>query len=523
MFSRRTRATVAIGGSLAMALAVSSCSSRVEPAVVENPGALSAVEIPEGRVADAVDALDGIAANAMSESGIPGMAIAVVHEGEVVFTEGFGVADVDTGAPVNADTAFQLASVSKPIGATVVASVVGTGEVAWDDPVVEHYPEFALSDPYVTANATIGDMYSMRSGLPHQAGDDLEELGYNRSEIIERFRLLPLEPFRNQSLYTNFGLTAGAEATARAVGVPWEELSKTRLYEPLGMTRTTSLYEEFMATDNRATLHTLDGDQWVANGNRQEQAQAPAGQVSSTANDMSKWMLMWLAAGEFEGEQVVDSAAFAESLVPRIEKGSGEDPLTRPSSYGYGIGINTDPAALVRYQFSGAYSQGAATHVTFLPAEDLGIAVLTNALPVGVAEAVAAEFLDVVEYGYVANDWLTYYKETFTEAIGLNEPAPEPPANPAPPQPLSAYVGTYANAYYGPATVSLDQAGQLTATIGPTQLVLPLTPWDGDVFATEGEGGVLVPAVEFTVVDGQATELQFASLQAPGQEVFVRQ
>ena len=107
-----------------MALAVSSCSSRVEPAVVENPGALSAVEIPEGRVADAVDALDGIAANAMSASGIPGMAIAVVHDGEVVFTEGFGVADVDTGAPVNADTAFQLASVSKPIGATVVALVI---------------------------------------------------------------------------------------------------------------------------------------------------------------------------------------------------------------------------------------------------------------------------------------------------------------------------------------------------------------------------------------------------------------
>ena len=497
------------------------CSTDSQPAAVENPGAQSAVEIPAERIPEAVSKLDRLASDAMAETGIPGMAIAVVQGDQLLYARGFGVADLDTGEPVDADTAFQLASVSKPIGATVVASLVGTGEITWDDPVVQHFPEFALSDPYVTANATIGDMYSMRSGLPDQAGDDLEELGYDRNAIIERFRLLPLEPFRTVSQYTNFGLTAGAESAARAAGVPWEELSEQRLYAPLGMDRTTSVYDEFMATPNRATLHVIRDGEWVTNGNRSEQAQAPAGQVSSTANDMARWMTMWLAAGEYDGQQVVDSEAFLESLVPRINKGTGTDPLKRPSSYGYGIGINTDATARVQYQFSGAFSQGAATHVTFLPAEDLGIVVLTNAYPVGVAEGVTAEFLDLVEYGYVANNWMAYYAATFAEALGGNEEVPEPPTDPAVDQPLTAYAGTYDNPYYGPVEITVSGEG-LVATLGPKGLQITLSPWQGDVFASEDESGRLVPAAEFTVVDGRAADVQFANLQAPDQEVFTR-
>lgn len=502
------------------ALSLAGCS-QPGPATVEEPGAQSAVEIPTERIPEAVSRLDQLTEKTMAETGVPGVAVAVVHNDQVVFARGFGVADLDTGAPVDADTVFQLASVSKPIGATVVASLVGTGEITWDDPVVKHYPEFALSDPYVTANATIGDMYAMRSGLPGGAGDDLEELGYSRSEIIERFRLLPLEPFRTVSQYTNFGLTAGAESAARAAGVSWEELSEQRLYEPLGMERTTSLYEEFMATPNRATLHVISDGEWVTNGNRYEQAQAPAGQVSSSANDMARWMTMWLAAGEYDGQQVVDSEAFLESLVPRIDKSTVADPLKRPSSYGYGIGINTDATARVQYQFSGAFSQGAATHITFLPAEDLGIAVLTNAYPVGVAEGIAAEFLDLVEYGYVANNWLGYYAATFAEALGTNEPAPAAPAKPSAELPLASYAGTYDNPYYGPVEITVAGDG-LMATLGPKPVKVPLSPWEGNVFAAPDEAGRVAPAAEFTVVDGTVTSVQFASLQAPGQEVLTR-
>src|SRR5690606_37472069 len=112
--------------------------------------AVAGVAIPEGQIDRAVGELDRLAGELMADSGIPGMAVAVVHHGEVVYSKGFGVRDVTTGEPVGASTVFQLASVSKPLGATVVARRVGAGGVSWDTPIRELTPDFALADPYVS-------------------------------------------------------------------------------------------------------------------------------------------------------------------------------------------------------------------------------------------------------------------------------------------------------------------------------------------------------------------------------------
>ena len=519
-------AAVFVGGTILSGCASTQSDAPAFPtatAPIGNPNALTAVATSEERINDAIAALDGIVQQAMADTGIPGVSVAVVHNGEPAYVKGFGVADVDTGAPVNADTTFQLASVSKPVGASVVSSVVGTGEVSWDDPVVTHLPEFQLSDPWVTAHTTIGDVYAMRSGIPHQAGDDLEELGYDRMQIIERFRLLPLSPFRAQSLYTNFGLTAGAEAVARATGVPWEELSRQRIYEPLGMSRTTSVYDEFLAQDNRATLHVPEGDAWVTNGNRKEQAQAPAGTVSSSANDFAKWMIMELGNGSFAGTQVVAEAALAESRVPRIVSEVQTDPAARTPDYGYGIGIRTDATGRVRYGFSGAYSAGAATHFTLLPSENLGISVFTNGFPLGTAEGIAYEFLDRAETGTTTTDWYAEFAKTFSGALGAQAPTPAPvPSNATPAAPLAAFTGTYANDYYGPAVITADGNGGLVATLGPKQTQIALIPAGGAEFVTPLPDGSGVPSATFTLTDGTPDTVTFVALQAPDISVFRR-
>src|SRR5690606_10816515 len=133
------------------------------------------------------------------------------------------------------------------VGATVVAAQVGRGVLSWDTPVVKHLPWFALHDPVATAQVTVGDLYAHRSGLPDHAGDDLEDLGYDRRQILERLRFLPTKPLRSHYAYTNFGLTAGAEAVAAASGVAWEALSDQVIYGPLGMHSTSSLYTDFIA------------------------------------------------------------------------------------------------------------------------------------------------------------------------------------------------------------------------------------------------------------------------------------
>ena len=187
----------------------------------EPPPLMPAMPLPENAVDNAVAKLDGLAADLMKTSGIPGMAVAVVHGGKTVYAKGFGVKDVqaatdDNANKVDADTVFQLASLSKPLGATVIAHQVGQNAISWDTPVASKLPWFALSDPAVTRMVTVGDMYAHRSGLPDHAGDELEDLGYDRRYVLDHLRALPLAPFRISYAYTNFGVTAAAEAVAAA-------------------------------------------------------------------------------------------------------------------------------------------------------------------------------------------------------------------------------------------------------------------------------------------------------------------
>lgn len=124
------------------------------------------MQIPDGRIDEAVSKVDGLVDELMKDTGIPGMAMAVVHRGKTVYAKGFGDTDVRTGDKVGTDTVFQLASVSKSVGATVVAHEVTQNVISWDTPVVAKLSWFALSDPYVTQHVTIADLYSHRSGLP---------------------------------------------------------------------------------------------------------------------------------------------------------------------------------------------------------------------------------------------------------------------------------------------------------------------------------------------------------------------
>ncbi len=268
------------------------------------PPLVPAMPLPDNAVDDAVAKLDGIAEDLMKQSGIPGMAVAVVHGGKTIYAKGFGVKDVRNGtAPANGvdpDTVFQLASMSKPLGSTVVAHQVGVGAIGWDTPIVDKLPWFALKDPAVTKMVTVGDMYSHRSGLPDHAGDMLEDLGYDRRYILERLRQLPLDPYRISYAYTNFGLTAGAEAVAVGAGRTWEQLSQDVLYGPLGMTSTSSRFDEYEARPDRAVGHIHVDGKYQPDYIRDAQPEAPAGGVSSSVNDVTKWLTMVLADGNVQ-------------------------------------------------------------------------------------------------------------------------------------------------------------------------------------------------------------------------------
>ena len=443
--------------------------------------------LPENAVENAVDKLDGLVDDLMKKSGLPGMAVVVVHGGKAVYAKGFGVKDVrngdDPANKIDPDTVFQLASLSKPLGATVVAHQVGLNAISWDTPIVEKLPWFALSDPAVTKMVTIGDMYSHRSGLPDHAGDLLDDLGYDRRYVLDHLRDYPLDPFRISYAYTNFGLTAGAESVAVSAGKSWEDLSQDVLYKPLGMTSTSSRFDEYMARPNRAVGHIHLGDKYEPDYVRDPQPQAPAGGVSSSINDMSRWLTMLLANGTYEGQQVVDPKALLPALTPQSVSDRASEPAMRSGFYGYGFNVGTTSGARQQLSHSGAFELGSGTNFLMLPSADVAIVVLTNATPSGVPETLTAEFADLVQFGEVREDWWTPYHQAF---VNMEQPTgslvgQQPPTNPQPAAPLASYVGEYANPFWGPARVT-ERDGGLELALGP-KLVVPLKHWDGNVFS----------------------------------------
>lgn len=502
--------------------------------VLQAPGGRAAdgprpppTQVTPARLQSALAQLDGLAEDLLRRSGVPGMSIVVVHHDRVVYLRGFGVLETGRPAPVDPDTVFQLASLSKPIASTVVAGLVGDGRVGWDDPVLRTLPEARIGPAAIAGSVTLRDLLSHRSGLPDHAGDHLEDIGFDRDTILRRLRLIPIgNRFRSVYNYTNFGFTAGAVAAARATDLDWETLSAQRLYRPLGMARTTSRFSELMAMANRARPHVREGGRWVARYQRDPQAQAPAGGVSSSARDLGQWLRLQLAGGRIDGRQLVAAEALAETHRPQMISTPPKNPSQDHAGlYGLGWGVGYTNRGEVRLSHSGSFNLGASTAVYLLPEEKLGIVALTNAQPVGLPESLALSFLDLASRGAIQQDYLPLLNKVFQAVTSQDYPRVLTPAAPTPALAAQAYAGRYRNAYGGPIAVRRHGLG-LELELGPAPLRFPLTHVSGHTFRYQpvGENAYGPSAVVFSVGSGgRATGVRIDNLNLDGMGTFQRE
>jgi CubicO group peptidase (beta-lactamase class C family) len=457
--------------------------SAAPPGPEPLPNQIPGVPIPAGQIDAAIQQLEAVIDTIRKDSGVPAMAVVVVQSDKTLYERAVGVrARGSNGGNVDLDTVFQLASLSKPIAATLAAHEVSRGTVRWDTTVKSQLPWFALADPYVTEHLTIGDCFAHRSGLLNQSGDLIEDIGWNRREVLERLRYLPLDGFRVNHHYTNWGFTAGAEAVAAAAGMSWEELIAQQLYAPLGMTSASSRYADFAGRSNRASGHAwVEGrfQPWFV---RQPDPQSPAGGVNASVRDLIPWMQLVLSAGQ-RPRDFISTGALMAALTPQSLAGPPSALDARSAFYGYGIGVNVQSSGRVQYSHSGAFCLGAGTNVMFLPSADIAIATLTNAAPVGAAEAVSAEFMDLVQYGKSQRRWYDFYHEhmkSLLDPVGslVGKARPE---HPEPPKPDAVYLGSYHNNCFG--TIDIVKSGaDLVLRMGPGKEPYPLEPWAGDEF-----------------------------------------
>jgi CubicO group peptidase (beta-lactamase class C family) len=484
--------------------------------------------IDRAAVEAALPALTELAEAAVRDGAVPGLALAVVYQDEVLLTAGYGVRSTATGEPVTPDTVFQIASMSKPIASTVVSAVVGTGAATWDDRVSDHLPAFRLADPWATRELTITDFLAHRSGLGGDAGGDLERIGYGREEIIARLRALALASSpRSHYAYSNIGFTIGGLAAAAALDMTWEDASEALLYAPLGMTSTSSRFADFEAEENRAALHVWLDDAWRPEFTFDSDQQSPAGGVSSSVNDLTQWMRLVLADGMHDGVQVIPAAPLLTARVPLMSRAA--NPFTgQPSFYGRGWGIGFDVNGNVVLSHAGAFSLGARTMTKLYPAQQLGIVVLSSAFPTGVPDGLADSLFDLVEHGRLTRDWIAGWNPIYT-GIGAafaasGEPYETAPASPAPALAASAYTGVFANDYVGPVEIG-GEDGALELRMGPEPRVYALTHFDRDTFTYRVDLEPPPPLTGATFVigpDGLAEAVILDYFAGNGQQLFPR-
>ena len=327
--------------------------------------------------------IDSIVQLTLQTFKVPGIAVAIVKDGKLVHSKGYGVRSLANNKPVDSNTLFGIASNSKAFTAVALAMMVDEGKLKWDDKVTDYIPEFKLYDPYVTNSFTIRDLLSHRSGLGLGAGDLMffpDDNNFTKAEIIHNLRYLkPVSEFRSKYDYNNNMFIVAGEILERVSGLSWEEFIETRIMKPLKFENSKASWERAKNSSNIIDAHVLFNGKvqpiphdWSNNANA-------AGGIMSNLNDLSKWVIAQLDSGRYDNNKQlfslkVQSEMWApQTIIPVRGKNYYN---TQFSAYALGWKVN-DVNGYKEVGHTGGLL-GTVTQVTLIPELKLGIIVLTN-------------------------------------------------------------------------------------------------------------------------------------------------
>ncbi|MEE8467052.1 MAG: serine hydrolase domain-containing protein, partial [Planctomycetota bacterium] len=266
---------------------------------------------------DPAAALDAYVERNRLEWEVPGLAVAVVHDGQVVLAKGYGVRQLGEADAVDEHTLFSIGSTTKAMTTATLGLSVDAGLLTWDDLVITHWPGFRLHDAYATRELTVRDLLTHRAGL-----GNADRLWYGRDrpreEIIARIPLIePVYSLRAGFVYQNIMYVAAGELAGRLAGSSWEDLVSSRLFQPLGMERTVPTTTAAERMTNVARPHYRIEGQVEVIQNEILDTVAPAGAVWSSVSDMSRWLRMLLDEGEWNDQRILSEATVSEMLRPQ--------------------------------------------------------------------------------------------------------------------------------------------------------------------------------------------------------------
>lgn len=334
--------------------------------------------------------VDALVEKALAKFNVAGAAVAIVKDGAIIHSKGYGVKSVISKEKVNEHTQFAIASNTKAFTTAALAILVEEGKILWQDKVIDHIPEFKMYNAYVTENFNIQDLLTHRSGLSLGIGDLMSYPGgadFTINDIISSFQnFKPQSAFRTKYDYDNLLYLVAGELIARKSGMTWEKFIQTRILNPLTMNNSFSSLEAIQDKSNLASPHKTVNGKLIVLPNNEKTINGAAGGIYANVDDLANWMLVHLNKGKYGKD--LKNQLFTEknqNEMWKIQTTTNVDRSPRYNSHfaGYGLGWNlTDVKGNMKVSHNGGLP-GMISHTVLIPDLALGIVILTNTGPGG--------------------------------------------------------------------------------------------------------------------------------------------
>jgi CubicO group peptidase (beta-lactamase class C family) len=402
------------------------------------------------------DSLDIYIEREMKRWQVPGLAIAIVKDGKVVLTKGYGVTSIKDSKKVNEYTLFQIASNSKAFTGTAIAQLHEEKKIHLDSAATKYLPYFKLFEPSATQLCTVRDLLTHRIGHGTFQGDFLN-WGSNltRKEIVEKMSLTqPKYPFRYTYGYCNAGYIAAGEIILASSGLTWDEYLNTKYFQPLEMKHTNTSYTTMIADINACAPHTIYKGKLTQIPLANIDNMSASAAINSCAADMANWLIMQLNNGKFNGNSIVSSSVLRETRKSQMVVRDVNSKIFSGKHFNnYGLGwASSDYYGKRVYEHSGG-ANGFVTKTEFMPEENLGVLVYTNsdanslydALPKQIIEAyLNLPYRNLSQIYFDAGaDSKASEKQVLDSLEKLASSKPQMPFN------QKELLGYYQNAFYG--------------------------------------------------------------------------